>query len=118
RAIACALKPILPTLVSHAEAFLALDEGRFELFGEIARHLGEHRIQSYQPLATRVDPKMILAMIEASKESLAAPTASENPSAPSAAAPSPALQGDTAKTTLISIDDFAKLDLRIGKVLE
>ena len=115
RAIACALKPILPTLVTAAEAFLALPEGRFEHFAQIARHLGEHRIQGYQALATRVDPKMISAMIEASKESLAAPAAVASPGA---AAASPAPQGDATTTALISMDDFAKLDLRIGKVLE
>lgn len=119
RAIACALKPILPTLVSQAEVFLALPEVRFEHFNQIARHLGEHRIQSYQPLATRVDPKMITAMIEASKESLATPAAADaSPSAPGAAATSAALHGESAAAAVISMDDFARLDLRIGKVLE
>ena len=119
RAIACALKPILPTLVSQAEVFLALPEVRFEHFNQIARHLGEHRIQSYQPLATRVDPKMITAMIEASKESLATPAAAgASPSAPGAAATSAALHGESAAAAVISMDDFARLDLRIGKVLE
>ena len=58
---------------------------------------------------------MISAMIEASKESLAAPAAVASPGA---AAASPAPQGDATTTALISMDDFAKLDLRIGKVLE
>ncbi|MEO7935101.1 MAG: methionine--tRNA ligase [Dokdonella sp.] len=117
RAIACALKPILPVLVSQAEAFLALPDQRFGSFDEIARHLGEHTIESYQPLATRVDPKMIAAMIEASKDSLATPT----PAAPEKAK-KPVIESAPAKTSgeteTISMDDFAKLDLRIGKVLE
>jgi methionyl-tRNA synthetase len=58
-----------------------------------------HVIRDYQPLFTRIDPKQIDAMTEASKDTLAPAT----PAAPTAPA--------------ISIDDFAKLDLRIGKVL-
>ena len=95
-----------------------MPDGRFEHFNQIARHLGEHRIQSYQPLATRVDPKQVAAMIEASKESLAPPAAAEGSQSPSAASVAPAVKNDTASSALISMDDFAKLDLRIGKVLE
>jgi methionyl-tRNA synthetase len=62
-------------------------------------------------------------MIEASKESLAptAPTAvvttDTAKAAPAAAAPAAAVKSETAAAATINIDDFAKLDLRIGKVL-
>ncbi|MGB0133370.1 methionine--tRNA ligase, partial [Dokdonella sp.] len=126
RAIACALKPILPVLVSQAERFLALPGERFESFEEIPNHLGGHTIQSYQPLATRVDPKQIAAMIEASKDSLAAPaktdTAAGKKAGPKGALPANAAGSVDAKNSdapqVISIEDFAKLDLRIGKVIE
>lgn len=131
RAIACALKPIMPTLVTQAEGFLALPDRCFERFAQIAKHLGDHCVQSYQPLATRVDPKKVAAMIEASKDSLAAPAkttaegtpnaepdaASAGSSASTAMASAPAKIGE-ASATVVSIDDFAKLDLRVGKVLE
>jgi methionyl-tRNA synthetase len=119
RAIACALKPILPVLVARAEEFLALPAPGFERFDAIAKHLGDHVLQSYQPLATRVDAKMISAMIEASKDSLAAPAKPEASAKPAKAASSEAAPADSAGTSaIISIDDFARLDLRIGKVLE
>ncbi len=131
RAIACALKPILPNLVAQAEGFLALPDGCFARFAQIAKHLGDHGIQSYQPLATRVDQKHIAAMIEASKDSLATPTQAAAERAPTAksdgtsagiSAPvtdgSQPAQAQKPSATVVSMEDFTKLDLRIGKVLE
>ncbi len=117
RAIACALKPILPVLVGHAETFLALSGGRFQSFSDIAQHLGDHTIESYQPLATRVDQKQIAAMIEASKDSMATPDKLATTKAKPAAAEATTASDSTAPET-ISIDDFSKVDLRVGKVLE
>ncbi len=97
------LKPILPTLAQAVEAFLnvpALDWASLQqpLFGQ--------RIHAYQHLMTRLDPKLVAAMVEANKESLQAP-------AP-AAAPAPTIApiADT-----ISIDDFSKVDLRVAKIV-
>jgi methionyl-tRNA synthetase len=61
-------------------------------------------------LFTRIDPKHIDAMIEASKESLQPATGAAPVAAANQAAPAP-------QTGVIGIDDFTKLDLRIGKVL-
>jgi methionyl-tRNA synthetase len=123
RAIACALKPILPATAAQAEAFLALPDGGFTGFGDITHHLGDHEIRSYAPLATRIDPKQIAAMIEASKESLAPSQAVTTAPAPSVTpSKSVAPEGDPTEAggalSVISIDDFARLDLRIGRVLE
>src|SRR5262249_25100691 len=75
--------------------------------------------QPFSALLERIDPKHIEAMIEASKESLqpnATPVAASTPATKAppakpevAAAPAPAT---------ISIDDFAKLDLRVATVLQ
>ncbi len=94
---------------------------------QIGKLLGDHAVRPYEALATRVDPKRLAAMVEASKESLgndagkparaadtAAAQAPEKPSAPTPAATA----AGTAASANISIDDFARLDLRIGKVLE
>ncbi len=122
RAIACALKPVLPATIAQAEAFLALPGTTFAAFDDIGGHLGNHTVRSYQPLATRVDPKQVAAMIEASKDSLATPTATpaaaietrKMKTLPAGAAPA----GDKPAPAVVSIDDFAKLDLRIARVLE
>ncbi|HMM66643.1 MAG TPA: methionine--tRNA ligase [Dokdonella sp.] len=122
RAIACALKPVLPATIAQAEEFLALPGGTFAAFDDIGAHLGNHTVRSYQPLATRVDPKQVAAMIEASKDSLASPAPAQGAvvetrkmkTLPAEAAAA----GGTTTPATISIEDFAKLDLRIGKVLE
>ncbi|SFN25598.1 methionine--tRNA ligase [Dokdonella immobilis] len=124
RAIACALKPVLPATITQAEAFLALPGGRFDGFNDIANHLGSHALQSYQPLATRIDPKQVAAMIDASKESLSAPPKPSQADVETRkmktldAAAAAAGAAEETKSAHVSIDDFARLDLRIGKVLE
>ena len=73
RLIAAYLKPVLPNLATQAEAFLAAPVSHWS---DLDAPLLGHAIQSYTPLFTRIDPKQIDAMTEASKESLqpAAPT--------------------------------------------
>ncbi|HTM28336.1 MAG TPA: methionine--tRNA ligase [Rhodanobacter sp.] len=116
------LKPILPATVAAAEQFLAAPIADF---ADARRELHGHTIGTFQPLLTRVDPKRIAAMIEASKESLGAANAPVAPPAQKsddqpmpADRTQPAPTPHAAPTTPgeISIDDFARLDLRIGKV--
>ncbi|PKH73393.1 methionine--tRNA ligase [Stenotrophomonas sp. Betaine-02u-21] len=120
RVLVTALKPVLPATSAQAEAFLAAPVSDWTA---LAQPLLAHRINDYVALFTRIDPKKIDAMTDASKDTLqpiaAAPVAAAAPAAkaeakPAAAASAP--QGDAAPA-YIGIDDFAKLDLRIGKVL-
>jgi methionyl-tRNA synthetase len=75
------------------------------------------RVLPYEPLLTRIDPTQVAAMTEASKEDLkpAAPVAGAAKSTPDAVKPAAT---HAAQPGLIGIDDFARLDLRIGTVLE
>ena len=95
RVLAVALKPVLPHVSRRAEEFLRAPVTRWE---SVAKPLLGTTIERYQPLFTRIDPKQIEAMTEASRESM--PAAPSTPAMPT-----------------VGIDDFAKLDLRIGKVL-
>jgi methionyl-tRNA synthetase len=107
RVLAAALAPILPRTSAQAAAFLGAP---VLAWSDLDTPLLDHTIQPYTPLFTRIDPKHIDAMIDASKDTLApAATSAQNTSAPATQASGPAQ---------VSIDDFAKLDLRIGKVLE
>jgi methionyl-tRNA synthetase len=63
-----------------------------------------HQLGPFEPLLTRIDPKQVEAMVEASKETTAAASAT-----PVAAA--------TTATNMISIEDFAKVDLRIAQIV-
>ncbi|WP_222564799.1 methionine--tRNA ligase [Novilysobacter antarcticus] len=115
RVLNAALKPVLPRVTAQAETFLNAPIAHWD---DLAAPLTAHRIQPYTPLFTRIDPKLIDAMTEASKESLQ-PTDAPAAATPAAAAPSTAETGATESATpIIGIDDFAKLDLRVGKVLE
>ena len=116
RVLAGALKPILPRTTAEAEAFLSAPVAGWD---ELAQPLRDHVIQPYAPLFTRIDPKLIDTMTEASRDTLNQPAAAAATPAPAASAkPAPAPADTTGTNTpTIGIDDFARLDLRIGKVL-
>jgi methionyl-tRNA synthetase len=110
RVLNTALKPVLPRVTGEAESFLDAPVADWTGLAPLL----SHRIGAYTPLFTRIDPKLIQAMTEASKESMksTADAAAPAPTAKPAAAPA-----DAAAPATIGIDDFAKLDLRIGTVL-
>jgi len=94
------LKPVLPALAAQVEAFLQVKPLNWT---DAGRLLGAgHAINAYQHLMQRVDPKQLDALFEP-------------PPAPVEAAPLP---GGEAIADTISIDDFAKIDLRIARIVE
>jgi methionyl-tRNA synthetase len=114
------LKPILPATVAAAEQFLAAPIIDFD---DARAALHNHIIAPFEQLLGRLDPKQIEAMVEASKESLGTPASAtvstEKPKqakkAMTDATPAPS-DAAVATAATIGIDDFAKLDLRVGKV--
>ena len=99
------LKPVVPELAAGVERFLNVDPFDWRA---IDRQLSADRpIQPYQHLMTRVDTKQIDALLAANKESLQAAA----PAGDSAAASIEPI-GET-----ITIDDFAKIDLRVAKII-
>jgi methionyl-tRNA synthetase len=124
RILAAGLKPVLPDICARAELFF---DAPIKHWDDFTQPLIGHRIATYEPLLTRVDPKQIEAMIETSKESLkpaedatlgAASAAIAPATASRAPTPIAAEAAPTRANGSIGIDDFAKLDLRVGKVLE
>jgi methionyl-tRNA synthetase len=112
RLLSVYLTPIVPATATQA---LALFNMSLASFSTAAAPLLAAPINEFSALATRVDPKQIETMIETSKDSLQT-TAPVAPIKPAAAKPAAALAADTPNT--ISIDDFAKLDLRVATVLQ
>jgi len=122
RDISIALQPILPSTTSQALGFLSLGDAPLA-FDQIGAHaaFATTAITPYSALFTRIDPKLIDAMTDASKDTLQAAA----PATPVAAAkPAPAKseakaepKTDAAASETIDIADFAKLDLRIAQVL-
>jgi len=100
------LKPVLPRLAAEAERFLGLSS---QGWPDLGKPLLGTRIGAYQPLATRVDPAATKAMLAEAAE--AAGGAAKTVAAPAA----PSTSEQTATET-ISIDEFAKLDLRIARI--
>jgi methionyl-tRNA synthetase len=118
RLLALYLKPILPRLAAGAERFLGLPDQRWD---DGAQPLLGRAIGAYEPLATRVDPKTTEALIAASSESLkpSATASAVTAATPAAASGEPAAdRGGAGPVSTISIDEFAKVDLRIARIVE
>uniref|UniRef100_UPI00262DC631 methionine--tRNA ligase subunit beta n=1 Tax=Thermomonas sp. TaxID=1971895 RepID=UPI00262DC631 len=113
RLLAAALAPILPRTSAQAAEFLAAP---VTAWSDLGTPLLDHAINAYTPLFTRIDPKQIDAMVEASKDTLGATPTAPAPAAKAKENPAPDKPANN--DGVIGIDDFAKLDLRIGKVLE
>jgi len=96
RVLTIYLKPVLPALAAQVEAFLRIDPLTFD---DAARAIGGHTIGEYKHLMQRVDPKQVDALFE------------------SAAVEAPPPGGEPLAAE-IAIDDFAKVDLRIAKIVD
>jgi methionyl-tRNA synthetase len=89
------LKPVVPVLAAQVEAFLRVEPLQF---ADAARPLGAHTIGEYKHLMQRVDPLQLEKLFEA-------------PAAPKLS------PGGEDLAAEIRIDDFAKVDLRIAKIV-
>ncbi|WP_462379058.1 methionine--tRNA ligase [Pseudomonas sp. Marseille-QA0892] len=98
------LKPVLPKLAEAAENFLNVSPLTWADHQDL---LANHPLNAFSPLMTRIEPAKIEAMIDASKEDLAAE------------APKPQGNGELTKEPLaaeINFDTFAAVDLRIALI--
>ena len=115
RVLAVALKPVLPRVAAQAEGFLRAPVASWN---DVEQPLVAREIAPYTPLFTRIDPKQINAMTDASKDTLQPTDAAKAAQPEAAKAPAAKAEAAPAGSATIGIDDFAKLDLRIGKVVE
>ena len=92
------LKPVLPALTAQVEGFLKIEPLQW---ADSARALGHHAIGEYKHLMQRVVPLQLDALFEA-----AAPAVIELPP-----------PGGEALAPEIGIVDFAKVDLRIARIV-
>ncbi len=97
------LKPVVPKLAEQAEAFLNDNLS----WSSAQTVLTGHEINKFKALMQRVDMDKVNAMVDDSKENLA-PTVTLDPNSP--------LVKDPISDT-IEFDDFAKIDLRIAKIV-
>jgi len=108
------LKPVLPKLASEIEVFLNVPQ---ELTWKDAFNLlpEGHTIKNYQHLMTRVDPKQIDALVEANRQSLQATAGQPEPHSQVRHAEHQQHEVQPIAET-ITIDDFAKVDLRVARI--
>ena len=104
------LRPILPGTAEAAEAFLRIPLLTWDALSE---PLVDHEIAKFKPLMTRVEPKQIQAMLEASKEDLAGEDAKKTK--PHETQTERHLVKDPIADR-IEFGDFAKVDLRIARI--
>ncbi|MDI9234781.1 methionine--tRNA ligase [Limnohabitans lacus] len=98
RLLSLQLKPVLPALAAQVEAFLNVSPFTF---GQAQELLGAgHAINAYQHLMQRVTPEQLEALFE-----------------PPAVVEEKLIPGGEEIAPTISIDDFAKVDLRIAEIV-
>jgi methionyl-tRNA synthetase len=94
RLLTLLLKPVVPQLAARAEKFLGIDPLKWSDSKTVLP--AGHRINAYQHLLTRVDAKTLEKLFDAPEET---------PKATDTGAPK------------IAIDDFAKVELRVARIL-
>ena len=121
RVLMAYLKPVLPKLAERAEGFLQT-ELRWD---NINQPLLGHTLAPFKALFSRLEKKQIDAVVEETKAlfaNSAKADAEANKAAEKTAAKSTALSSENANVEpiaeTITIDDFAKLDMRVAKVLK
>jgi methionyl-tRNA synthetase len=95
------LKPILPKYAEKVEKFLNVDKLKL---ADTKTVLENHKINEFERLAERINEEQVSAMIEESKE-----TQSPRPQAAGPAEP---------VAPECTIEDFARIDLRIARVIK
>jgi methionyl-tRNA synthetase len=99
------LAPVMPEIAARAEGWLGA--GTLSRWAGIQSPMLGTALGKYPQLATRLDPAVVQLVVQ-------------QPAAPAAASPtsSPAKKTPMEAKPVISIDDFARLDLRAARVLE
>ena len=108
RVLIAYLAPVLPDTAARAATFLGAPLAHWD---DLQRPLLGTALAPYEPLFMRLDPKLVASLVASPPTAEAAPVAAKPANAPAASAPAVA-------PAEITVDDFAKLDLRVAQVLE
>ncbi len=118
RALITYLQPVLPAMADRAAAFLGRPIRHWD---EVAEPLLGAPLAAYEPLATRLDPKVVATLIEpevaVAPAAPAPPAAAAAPLAAAAAAPAGGNKPPAAPPAEITVDDFGRIDLRVARVI-
>jgi methionyl-tRNA synthetase len=104
------LKPVLPSLAQAVEAWLGVAPLAWTDLGTRPERIG-----AYRHLMARIDAKQIDALLEGPKAAAAPAAATRTPKSTDA---TPAAAAAEAPPGRISIDEFAKVELRIARIVD
>lgn len=107
RVLMAYLKPVMPKLAERTEGFL----NETLTWEGIETPLTNHEVTKFKALFNRIDPVHVAAMVEASKEEAAADKAALEAAQPKSPLTEEPIEAE------IEFDDFAKIDMRIAKIV-
>lgn len=100
------LKPVLPALAKKSEEFLNIEPLSWN---DLDNLLTAHRINKFKPLITRVEADKVQAMVDATQKEYEEQQQAKDDKA----------EADTSGLEPeIEFDDFAKIDLRVARIIE
>ena len=105
------LKPVLPAMAKASESFLNIEPLKWS---DVAEPLTRHTINKFKPLMTRVEQEKVDALVAASKEDLK----QEHDKKERKASTEKVNTKTDPIADEIEFDDFAKIDLRIAKIVK
>lgn len=111
------LKPVLPLMAAETEAFLNTELS----WNNYQQALTNHAINPFKALMQRVDPVKVAAMVDASKDNLQPQVAAKADASKTVKVEQKSLNASTEREPIaetINIDDFAKIDLRVAKIVK
>lgn len=108
RVLVAYLKPVLPRTAEQAEAFLNIDPLQWS---DVATPLVGHTINKFKPLMTRIEQDKLDAILAASRESMASEQKTDAKETGKKSSDIEPIADE------IQFDDFAKIDLRVAKIV-
>ena len=112
RAIVTYLSPVLPDLAAKTEAFL---DATLSLEA-LETPLVDRAIRKYEPMMVRIEPAAVARVLEATRGAAPADTGTAGTAVEAASDAAPVRVEPVAGQ--IGIEDFAKVDLRIARIVE
>jgi len=97
RVLVTYLKPVLPVMATQAQEFLNVDELNWS---DLKHPLTKHKINKFKPLMLRIEDEQIAKVIADSKQTTTQKVEQKE------------------DDNMIQIDDFAKIDLRVAKIVK
>jgi len=94
------LAPVLPAVAKQGAEFLNIDDLSWDA---VATPLRNHKINKFKPLMTRIEPERVEAIVNATREETSVTK--------------PPSESKQTEDEFIQFDDFAKVDLRVVKIV-